>query len=166
MTLTTAKSLLIFLQHLIPSELNQVSIGQCIAQALRPISMLASISFGIGVDTDKSFAARWLVDHLALLGLSISSDKVKLFKQSAIVSDSMEATETDHFTQWVGDNSDHNIRTITGKGTFHGMGIISICSNSNSNFKAISKRQHKLVTNLHDCGVEFEPYYGDSYRGV
>ena len=28
------------------------------------------------VDIDKSFATRWLVDHLALFGLSISSDEV------------------------------------------------------------------------------------------
>ena len=52
-----------------------------------------------------------------------------LFKESAAVSDSMEATETEHFTQSVGDNVDHNIRTLTGKGTLHGMGIISMCLN-------------------------------------
>ena len=61
--------------------------------------MLASTPFGIGEDIDKSFATRWLVDHLALLGLSISSNEVKLFKQSAAVIDSMEATETERFTQ-------------------------------------------------------------------
>ena len=77
------ESLFIFLQHLIPSELKQVSIGQCIAQASIPMS----IPFGIGVDIDKSFATRRLVDHLALLELSISSDEVKLFKQFAAVSD-------------------------------------------------------------------------------
>ena len=71
--------------------------------------MLASMPFGIGVDTDKSFAARWVVDHLALLGWSISSDKVMLFKQSAAVSDSIGATETECFMQWVGDNVDNNI---------------------------------------------------------
>ena len=125
--------------------------------------MLASIPFGTGVDIDKSFATRWLVDHLALLGLSISSDKVKLFKQFAAASDSVEATETEHFTQWVGDNVDHNIQTLTGKRKFHGMGIISTRSNSNSNFKAISRKQHKSVTNLADCGVKVESYYGDSY---
>ena len=128
--------------------------------------MLASIPLGIGVDIDKSFDTRWQVDHLALLGLSISSDEVKLFKQSAAVSDSMKPTETEHFMQCVGDNVDHNIRTLNGKGTFHGIGIISIHSNSNSNFKAISRRQHKSVTNLADCGVKVEPYYGDSYRDL
>ena len=30
------------------------------------------------------------------------------------------------FTQFAGDNFDHNIRTLDGLGTFHGMGIIAI----------------------------------------
>ena len=128
--------------------------------------MLASIPFGIGVHIDKSFATRWLVDHIALLDLSISSVEVKLSKQSAAARYSMEATETEHFTQWIGDNVDHNIPTLTGKGTFHGIGIISIHSNSNSNFKVISRRQHKSVANPADCGVKVQPYNGDSYRGL
>ena len=160
------ESLLIFLQRLILSELEQVSIRQCIAQTLRSTSILVLVPFGIGVDTDKSLATRWLVDQIALLGLSTSSDEVKLFKQSAAVSDSMEATVTEHFRQWVGDNVEHNIRTLTGIGTFHGMGIISIHSNSNNNFKAISRRQHKSVTNLAGCGMKVDPYYGDSYRSL
>jgi len=32
------------------------------------------------------------------------------------------------FTQWVGDNVDHNVASIDGRGSFHGMGIIA-CSN-------------------------------------
>ena len=31
----------------------------------------------------------------------------------------------DGFTQFVGDNVDHNTDTLDGKGTFHGMGIIA-----------------------------------------
>ncbi len=30
------------------------------------------------------------------------------------------------FTQWVADNVDHNIATVDGRGTFHGMGIIAV----------------------------------------
>ena len=50
---------------------------------------------------------------------------LKLFKQSAAVSDSMEATETEHLIQRVRDVN-HNIQTLTGKWTFHGMVIISM----------------------------------------
>ena len=56
---------------------------------------------------------------------------------------SMEATETEHFIQWVRDNINHNIQTLTEKW-----------------------RQQKSVANLDDCGVTVEPYYGDSYRGL
>ena len=31
-----------------------------------------------------------------------------------------------HFTQWIGDNVDHNLVTLNGEGGFHGMGVISI----------------------------------------
>ena len=30
------------------------------------------------------------------------------------------------FTQWVANNVDHNVATLNGEGTFHGMGIIAV----------------------------------------
>ena len=71
------ESLQILLGLLFPSKLKQISIGQCIAQASRPRSMIAPIPLGIGVDLDKSFGTRWFVDHLAKLGFSVSSGEVK-----------------------------------------------------------------------------------------
>ena len=97
-------------------------------QASRPRSMLAPIPFGIGVDADKSDGTRWSVDHLAKFGFSISSDDVKLFKQSAASTNDNPGDKATQFTQWVADNVDHNICTLTGKCTFHGMGIISVSS--------------------------------------
>ena len=32
------------------------------------------------------------------------------------------------FIQYIADNVDHNIRTLDGHGTFHGMGIIATCT--------------------------------------
>ena len=40
-------SLLLFLRHIVPSNLKLISIRQCISQASRPRSMIASIPFGI-----------------------------------------------------------------------------------------------------------------------
>ena len=93
------KSLQIFLGLLFPSKLKQISIGQCIAQASRPRSLIAPIPFGIGVDLDKSFAARWFVDHLAKLGFSVTSGQVKLFKESAIASSKEQIDANRHETQ-------------------------------------------------------------------
>ena len=159
------ESLQLFLGHLFPSKLKQMSFGQCIAQASRPRSMIAPIPFGIGVDVDKSFGTRWLVDHLAKFGFSISSDEVKLFKQSAAsVKDTQEDQRT-HFTQWVADNVDHNIRTLTGKGTFHGMGIISI-SSSKRKCGVIQRLKHNTKKDFSDAAAKITPYQGSSYYGL
>jgi hypothetical protein len=47
----------------------------------------------------------------------------------------------DVFTQWVGDNVDHNIRTLDGKDTFHGMRLISISASP------------RTVVDIPDCVV-------------
>ena len=105
---------------------------KCISQASRPRSTIASIPFGIGVDLDKSFGSKWLINHLSKFGFSITADEVVRFKESAIKSlDSVPTEDNNHFTHWVADNVDHNIATLTGKCTLHGMGIISISSSEN-----------------------------------
>lgn len=161
------ESILIFLSQLISSELKQVSIGQCIAQASRPRSMIASIPFGVGVYIDKSFATKWLVDHLSKFGFSISSDEVKLFKQSAAESREEEPTGQQHpsFTKWVADNVDHNICTLTGKGTFHGMGIISITSETSRKIQSIKRLKHK-TSSVFANAVEIIPYHGSHTHGL
>lgn len=44
--------------------------------------------------------------------------------------------------QFSADNADHNIRTLTGKGTFHGMGIIKISTNKTSKHRAIKRLKY------------------------
>ena len=46
-------SLQLLLHYLIPSTLKQISIGQCIAQASRPRSVMCPIVFGLGVQVEK-----------------------------------------------------------------------------------------------------------------
>ena len=76
---------------------------------------------------DKLFSTKWHVAHLSQFGFSISSDKVKLFKQCAITSDRniQPKCSPSDFMQWVSYNVERNTCTLTGKGTFHGMGTIS-----------------------------------------
>ena len=56
--------------------------------------------------------------------------------------------ESSNFTQWVADNVDHNINTLTGKDTFHGMGIISATQpgkiRSNKLVTRVQKRKETL----------------------
>jgi len=65
---------------------------------------------------------------LSRLGLSITYDEVKRYKQSVVHCANLDAPESfpTYFTQWAADNVDHNVNTLDGKGTFHGMGIISM----------------------------------------
>jgi hypothetical protein len=39
---------------------------------------------------------------------------------------SLPEKSPDNFTQWAPDNVDHNVATLGGFGTFHGMGMISM----------------------------------------
>jgi hypothetical protein len=65
---------------------------------------------------------------MARLGFSITHDEVSRYKQYVTLADHPCLSQVDakSFTQWSGDNVDHNIKTIDGTGTFHGMGIISM----------------------------------------
>ena len=97
--------------------------------------------------------------------LSISSDEVKLFKQSSV---SVNSTQEDHmtnFVHWVVENVDHNIRTLTGKGTFHGMGIIEI-SPSKLKYDAIKRLKHNKKVDLSATSVKITLYIGPSFHGL
>ena len=53
---------------------------------------------------------------------------MNLFKQSCVTSNESTVQQClpDVFVQWSGDNVDHNVNTLDGAGSFHGMGIISM----------------------------------------
>ena len=120
-------SLQTFLQYLIPTKLKRKCIGQCITQASRPRSILCPVTFGLGVELESTFGSKWLINHLHRLGFNISYDEVVRYKESAIEQgENKPLEESEVFVQWAADNVDHNIVTLTGKGTFHGMGLISM----------------------------------------
>lgn len=115
------------MELLVKPDVKQASIGQCILKAVKPNSVLPPLQFGLDVEVVSAIGSKWLSNELSRLGFAVSYDEVIPFKQS--VSISKENGTTDNadieFTQWVSDNVDHNIVTLDGKGTFHGMGIIS-----------------------------------------
>ena len=118
-----------FLNILVKSSVKQNSIGQCLLYAVRPWSIIPPIPFGLGVETDHVNGSKWAITELNRLGFSVSYDEVTRFKQNVVQSTNIEdfilgSHEGDSFTQWIADNVDHNITTIDGKQTFHGMEII------------------------------------------
>ena len=115
---TVPKSLQILLGFLIDSKVKQNSLGQCLVYASRPRSAILPVPFGLGVQVDHVFGSKWLTNQLFDLGFSISDDEVKLFKQSVLqagrIEDIIPGGENG-FTEWVGDNANHETRTIDGK---------------------------------------------------
>ena len=118
----------IFLSKLVCDDVKKISLGHCIVQASRPRSVIAPVLFGVGVSVDHKVGATGLLQMLSRLGLSVSPDEIIRFKQSVVQmdDDGLPASGSEYFTQWSGDNVDHNVATVDGLGTFHGMGIISM----------------------------------------
>ena len=58
----------------------------------------------------------------------------------------------DAFVQYSADNVDHNTCTIDGKGTFHGMGIISMATHKNDT-ALIQNRAMKRLKDLFSTKV-------------
>ena len=149
------QSLQLFMKYLVPDKIKRMAINQCIVQASRPRSVIAPVPCALGVHVEKTFGSKSLLTILSRLGFCITSDEVLRFKQSAVEADLLEEAdeleinedENTPFVQWVADNADHNTITLTGKGTFHGMGVISITNNSRSKaYRNVPRLKKKIKT--------------------
>jgi len=117
----------LFMKGLISDELKQSSIGQTITKAIVTRLYIPPLLFGLGIELDLKFGSKWLTNELFKLGFSISPSEITLFKQSVMDNkdSNAEIVLKGSFAQWVADNVDHDVCTLDGKNTFHGMGIIA-----------------------------------------
>ncbi len=117
------------------------SIGQAIIQATRPRVLLAPLQLGLGLQMHHHYSSRFLIDTLNSLGFSCSYSEVQRYERSAAVAQGTDIP--DHTPgqqiQYVADNVDHNVCTLDGAGTFHGMGIIAIKTPGSSKCKPVPK---------------------------
>ena len=123
------KYLRIFMKSLVKPPILQASIGQGIVHAVKPRSSLPPILFGTSVDLDHLFGSKWLMSESNRLGWGLSAQEVTRYKQSVVTNENIEQFITNsitggYFAQWSADTVDHNVRTLDGKGTLHGMGIV------------------------------------------
>lgn len=110
-------------------DVKVASIGQAILQACKPKSIIAPLQLALGIQVHHHFGSRYLVDLLNALGFSVSYHEVNKFECNAAstLNTNIPITDTgDALLQFVSDNVDHNLCTIDGNGTFHGMGTIAI----------------------------------------
>ena len=96
------------------------------------------------------------------------------YKQSVIQSENSDSLIAEYlpgaFTQWVADNVDHNLATLDGQGTFHGMGIIAV-STTNQLFlsqpsRVIRRQKIKVHELVKDKGVPVVYYKGSIRKGL
>ena len=123
------------------------AISNAVVQASRPRSVISPVLLGVGVEMDHVFGSRWLVDELSRLGFSVSYDEVTRYKQS-VLQDGKFGDVSHYpacFTQWVGDNVDHNSGTLDGKSSFHGMGVIAVSTPTDGQQQAIERQAVQRV---------------------
>jgi hypothetical protein len=109
------------------SAVKMASLGQALIQAARPKVVLTPWQLGLAVELHHLYASKYLIRHLNRLGFCCTYDEVKRFLQNAALTQGVELDGMfgESCVQFVADNVDHNIRTLDGQGTFHGMGMIA-----------------------------------------
>ena len=102
------------------------SIGQAMMQATRPRALVAPLQLGLAVQMHHHFASRFLVDSLCEHGFCSPYHEVQRYERSCAASQTNDVPDftPGDYIQYMADNVDHNLRTLNGFDTFHGMGII------------------------------------------
>ncbi|XP_076800982.1 uncharacterized protein LOC143445626 [Clavelina lepadiformis] len=123
----------VFMNELVMAPVKQVTLSQALFAATRTRSLMP-LQFGLAIATDNHLSLKWLNTLLSRLGFAVSYDEVIRYKQNVVKHDSVEEVicpDGTAFLQFVADNTDHDICTIDGKNTHHGLGSIAI---ANGNF--------------------------------
>ena len=127
------------------------------------------------------YRSRFLIDSLSRLGVSSSYTEVNA--ACSLAPDVLDSDTNITSLIFAGDNMDHNIITLNGKGTFHGMGMVAAITPGKQANHIISRQKMaevKLVEltsidiiDYHSLNnvnreVEFQglPFYSTCYRTV
>ena len=149
-------SLLHFLETIITSKNKETkisSIGQALTQAARPRSLTAPLLFGLGIELYRMYESRFLIQTLNEMGFCCSYTDVTQFEKNAAYQQGTDLVgyDSNKFVQYIADNVDHNVCTVDGNGTFHGMGIMATITPSSSVKHFVLKKEIKME-DLSDIG--------------
>lgn len=105
------------------------SIGQAIVQACRRRTVHLPLQIGLAIQLYHHFGSRFLIDTLYNLGFCSSSYGVQKLESSVAraLNTTLPSIFPGTFVQFVADNVDHDICTLDGKNTFHGIGLNAYC---------------------------------------
>ncbi|KAL9968232.1 hypothetical protein ACROYT_G026583 [Oculina patagonica] len=104
-----------------------------------------SASNQLDMQLHHNFASRFLIDTLLRNGFFSSYQEVQLFIQNAALKQGTDKPDYDgEFAQYIADNVDHNLRTLDGNDTFHGMGMIRIITPGTNRKRSVLKTSQQL----------------------
>jgi len=143
------------------------SIGQAIMQSVLPRVIVAPLQIGLGVQMHRQFGSRFLIDSLHQHGFCSSYPEIQKYERSAAVhrGTDLPGLKSDTFVQYIADNVDHNIRTLDGLNTFHGMGIIATTTPGNQSSKAVP-RVNVTAEDIADVGRISIAFYKPQINGM
>ena len=139
------------------------SIGQALIQAARPRAVLAPLQVGLGVQAHHLHRSKLIVETLSAMGFCSSYKEVLRFEKNAaccVAPDmlGLSADTEDTSVLFAGDNVDHDIITIDGKGTFHGMGMIAALTPARNTKRIITRRKLSELNVTENTQVDIIQY--------
>ena len=88
----------------------------------------------LGVEMDHMLGSKWQITELIGHGFNV---KVTRYKQSTVVNkcvnDIIKSVMQGYFSQWSGDNVDHNVSSLSGKRVLHRIGVVVLSTSLSDN---------------------------------
>ena len=123
------------------SKLKTATIGQTIMQGARPRVIIAPLQIGLAVQLHHHYASRFLIDTLSWHGVCSTYDEVLKFNESAALEQGTDIPSLEgQFVQYTANNVDHNVRTLDGRDTFHGMGMVAAVTPATTQANRVPRR--------------------------
>ena len=119
------------------------AIAHSIMSACRPRSFVSPILLAVAVYIHRKYASRELIDILNTLGFSDDYKEVQRLN-TAFLAKGDPDYNLQNFTQFVFDNADFNVSTLTGHDTFHANGGIAVVTPPGDTDPCVLKRNTQL----------------------
>ena len=142
-------------------------IGQSILQAVCPRSSLAPLQLGLSILVYHHYRSEYLLNTLHGLGFCSSYDEIQMFEGNCALVNAAAYLLGDlsgGHVMMVADNVDHNTRTLDGKNTFHGMGMIAAITPHRSIDRLIPRKKVFLLDISEAASINVEQYFQDKHK--
>ena len=153
-------------------DLNQwkrkcISVEHAIVSCARPRSFVSPVQIGLALHLNRQFGSKQLVELANNIGFCSSYAKANKYEAS-LVEQTRSKIDSSGYIQFVFDNADFNIRTLTGLGTFHSMGGIKYVTPATSAHTVTTAQRPKTYVLASVIGefakVQIKPYKESTMR--